>query len=85
MEKKEIEQKVIEIVGVQFGRKLDEIKLETKFITELGADSLDTVEIIMMSEDMFNIAIPDEDAEKLMNVGMVVDYVEKKLADDSSK
>jgi acyl carrier protein len=85
MEKKEIEQKVIEIVAVQFGRKLDSVELDTKFITDLAADSLDTVEIIMMTEDMFNITMPDEDAEKLMNVGMVVDYVEKTLADDSSK
>jgi acyl carrier protein len=80
MEKKEIEQKVIEIVAVQFS-----VELDTKFITDLAADSLDTVEIIMMTEDMFNITMPDEDAEKLMNVGMVVDYVEKTLADDSSK
>jgi len=85
MEKKEIEQKVIEIIGVQFGMKLDEIKLETNFLIDLNADSLDTVEIVMMLEDMFNITVPDEEAEKLMDVGMVVDYVEKVLADDSSK
>jgi acyl carrier protein len=85
MGKKETEQRVIEIVAVQFGIRLDEIKLETKFITDLSADSLDTVEIIMTLEDMFDIAIPDEDAEKLMNVGMVVDYVEKRLEDDSSQ
>ena len=85
MEKKEIKQKVIEIVAVQFGIKLDSIKLETKFIIDLGADSLDTVEIIMVAEDMFNITIPDEDAEKLINVGMVVNYVEKRFEDDSSK
>ena len=85
MEKKEIEQKVIEIVAVQFGIKLDEIKLDTKFINDLHADSLDTVEIIMMLEDMFNISVPNEDADKLMTVGMVVDYVEKMLADNSSK
>ena len=85
MEKKEIERKVIEIVAVQFSRKLGSIKLDTKFITDLGADSLDTMEIIMMSEDMFDLVIPDENAEKLMTVGMVVDYVEKRLADESSK
>jgi acyl carrier protein len=85
MEKKEIKQKVIEIAAVQFGIKLDEIKLETKFISDLGADSLDTVEIIMTLEDMFDLAISDEDAEKLMNVGMVVDYVEKRFEDDSSQ
>lgn len=85
MEKKEIEQKVIEIVAVQFGMKLDIIKLDTKFITDLGADSLDTVEIIMMVEDMFDIDVPDDDAEKLMTVGAVANYLEKKIADDSSK
>ena len=85
MEKKEIEQKVIEIVGVQFGIKLDDIKLENKFLTDLNADSLDTVEIVMMTEDMFDITVPDEDAEKVQTVGMLVDYVEKMLEDDSSK
>ena len=85
MDKKEIEQKVIEIIAVQFGIKLDTIKMDTKFITDLGADSLDTVEIVMMTEDMFDITMPDEDAEKLMTVGSVVDYVEKNLEDESSK
>jgi acyl carrier protein len=85
MEKKEIEQKVIEIVAVQFGRKLDSVELETKFLTDLQADSLDTVEIIMVVEDMFNIDVPDEDAEKLMTVGAVADYLEKRRADESSK
>ena len=85
MEKKEIEQKVIEIVGVQFGIKLDDIKLENKFLIDLNADSLDTVEIVMTVEDMFNIDVPDEDAEKLMTVGAVADYVEKMIEDDSSK
>lgn len=85
MDRAEIEQKVIEIAGVQFGMKLDEINLETKFITDLGADSLDTIEIIMMGEDIFDIVISNEDAEKIMDVGMLADYVEKVLADDSSK
>ena len=85
MNRPDIEQKVIEIVGVQFGRKLDTIKLDTKFLADLQADSLDTVEIIMMVEDMFDITVPDEDAEKLMTVGMVVDYVEKTFAYNSSK
>ena len=85
MVRKEIEQKVIEIAAVQFGIKLDTINLDTKFITDLGADSLDTIEIVMMIEDMFNITMADEDAEKLMTVGMTVDYVEKRLADYSSK
>ena len=80
MVRKEIEQKVIEIVAVQFNIKLDTIDIKTKFITDLGADSLDTVEIAMVIEDMFCITIPDEDADKLMTVGMVIDYVEKKLA-----
>ena len=79
MNRSVIEQKVIEIVAVQFSIKLDTVKLGTNFILDLNADSLDTVEIVMMIEDMFDIDVPDEEAEKLMTVGMAADYVEKQF------
>jgi len=83
MERQEIEQKIKEIIALQFGTGLDDIGLETNFISELNADSLDTVEVVMGVEDRFDIAVPDEDANNLLTVGAVVDYVEKKLADKS--
>ncbi len=84
MNREEIGQKVMEIVAVQFGIKVDEIVMDTSFITDLNADSLDTVEIIMGIGDRFDFVVTDEDAEKLSTVGMVVDYVEKTFADESS-
>ena len=57
----------------------NKISKEAKFIEDLGADSLDTVELIMQFEEDFNIEIPDEDAEKLHSVGQTVDYISNKL------
>ena len=57
----------------------NKISKEAKFIEDLGADSLDTVELIMQFEEDFNIEIPDEDAEKLRSVGETVDYISNKL------
>jgi acyl carrier protein len=57
---------------------------EASFIDDLGADSLDTVELVMAFEDAFNIEIPDEDAEKLQRVGDAIEYLKKKLAEAPS-
>ena len=57
----------------------DKISLETSFINDLGADSLDTVELVMEFEDEFEINIPDEDAEKIQTVGAAVEYIGAKL------
>ena len=57
----------------------DEVKNEASFTNDLGADSLDTVELIMEFEKEFNISIPDEDAEKILTVGEAIAYLEKKL------
>ena len=67
--------KVREIVVDKLGVELDKVTLEAKFIDDLGADSLDTVELIMQFEEEFEIEIPDEDAEKIMSVGQAVDYI----------
>lgn len=55
----------------------DEVKLESKFVDDLGADSLDVVELVMALEEKFGIEIPDEEAEKISNVKDVVDYIER--------
>ena len=69
--------KVREIVVDKLGVELDKVTLEAKFIDDLGADSLDTVELIMQFEEEFEIEIPDEDAEKITSVGQAVDYINK--------
>jgi acyl carrier protein len=69
--------KVKEVVIDKLGAEEDAIKMEAHFIDDLGADSLDTVELIMDLEEEFGIEIPDEDAETIMTVGAAVDYVEK--------
>jgi acyl carrier protein len=72
--------KVKEIIVNQLGVDVSEVTPEASFIDDLGADSLDTVELVMAFEEEFNVEIPDEDAEKLTTVGSAIDYLEKKLA-----
>jgi acyl carrier protein len=71
----DIESKVKDIIVEQLGVSADQVKTEAKFIEDLGADSLDTVELVMAFEEEFGIEVPDEDAEKLQSVGDVVTYV----------
>jgi acyl carrier protein len=68
-------EKVQEKVAEQLGVDVDEVSLESSFIDDLGADSLDIVELLMALEEEFDIEIPDEEAEKLSTVGDVVDYI----------
>ena len=74
-----IEERVIEIVSEQMGVDKAQVTRETSFVNDLGADSLDTVELVMEFEDEFDISIPDEDAEKIQTVGQAIDYVEAHL------
>jgi len=74
-ETKKIQDRVIEIVCEQMGASRDKISLETSFIQDLGADSLDTVELVMEFEDEFDLNIPDEDAEKIQTVGDAISYI----------
>ena len=76
MAEKTIEQRVKEIIVEQLGVNPDQVTPEAKFIEDLGADSLDTVELVMAFEEEFGAEIPDEDAEKLQTVGDVVKYIE---------
>ena len=71
--------KVKEIIVDKLGVEDGKITMEAKFIDDLGADSLDTVELIMQFEEEFSIEIPDEDAEGLLSVGEAVDYISQKL------
>ena len=70
-----IEERVKKIVCDQMGTTIDKITNETSFINDLGADSLDTVELVMELEDEFEVSIPDEDAEKIQTVGAAVDFI----------
>ena len=75
---KSIEQRVKAIITEQLGVNSDQVTPDAKFIEDLGADSLDTVELVMALEEEFGQEIPDEDAEKLQSVGDVIKYIEDK-------
>lgn len=72
-----IEERVIDIIANQMGIEKDKITIETSFVNDLGADSLDTVELVMELEEEFDITIPDEEAEKIQTVGQAIDYIKK--------
>ncbi len=74
----DIEEKVISIVCEQLGVSREKVQGGTSFVNDLGADSLDTVELVMEFEDAFDLSIPDEDAEKITTVGDAVKYVREK-------
>ena len=74
----DVGQKVRAIIAEQLGVKPEEVTDSASFVDDLGADSLDTVELVMALEEEFGIEIPDEDAEKMTSVGEAVKYVEEK-------
>ncbi|MDO9450524.1 MAG: acyl carrier protein [Rugosibacter sp.] len=74
-----IEQRVKKIVAEQLGVNEADIKNESSFVDDLGADSLDTVELVMALEEEFECEIPDEDAEKITSVQQAIDYVNTNL------
>ena len=77
MADKPIDQRVKDIIVEQLGVKPDQVTPEAKFVEDLGADSLDIVELIMALEEEFGIEVPDEQAEKLLTVGDVGKYIEE--------
>ncbi len=80
MSEKSIEEKVKDIIVEQLGVNPEQVTPTASFIEDLGADSLDTVGLVMAFEEEFSIEVPDEDAEKLQKVGDVVSYIEGKAA-----
>ena len=72
----EVQEKVVKIIVDKLGVKESEVTPEATFTGDLGADSLDTVELVMEFEKAFDIQIPDEDAEKITTVGAAIEYVE---------
>ncbi len=72
-----VQERVKNIIVEQLGVEADQVKPEAQFVNDLGADSLDTVELIMALEDEFGIEIPDEKAEKIKTVGETIEYIEQ--------
>ncbi|HEX7766111.1 MAG: acyl carrier protein [Nitrospiraceae bacterium] len=73
-----VDERVKKIIAEQLGVEEDEVVPEASFVEDLGADSLDTVELVMALEEEFEIEIPDEDAEKILTVGKALDYIKEK-------
>ncbi len=75
----ELEQRIREIIADQLGVEVEKLNPSAKFVEDLGADSLDVVELVMAFEEEFGIEIPDEDAEKIRTVGDVIDYLKERV------
>jgi acyl carrier protein len=73
-----VDERVKKIIAEQLGVEENEVTPEASFVEDLGADSLDTVELVMALEEEFSIEIPDEDAEKILTVGKALDYIKEK-------
>ncbi|MBU6327868.1 MAG: acyl carrier protein [Verrucomicrobia bacterium] len=76
MSDKSTEDRVKDIIVEQLGVSAEQVTIDAKFIEDLGADSLDTVELVMAFEEEFGIEVPDDEAEKLLSVGDVVRYID---------
>jgi acyl carrier protein len=70
-----VEERVIDIVAEQLGVEREKVSKDTSFVNDLGADSLDTVELVMELEEEFDITIPDDAAEKIQTVGQAIEYI----------
>jgi acyl carrier protein len=79
MATEKVEQRIKKIIAENLDVEDDEVTNEASFVDDLGADSLDTVELVMAFEEEFGIEIPDEDAEKILTVGKAIDYIKEKM------
>ena len=75
----QVDEKVKKIVSEQLGAEFEDVKPESSFVDDLGADSLDTVELVMALEEEFETEIPDEEAEKITTVQLAIDYINQNL------
>ncbi len=75
-----IEERVIKIVSEQLGVKEEEVQTSASFVEDLGADSLDTVELVMALEEEFETEIPDEEAERITTVQLAIDYINEHIS-----
>lgn len=75
----EVQDRIKKIIAEQLGVEEEEVIPEAKFVDDLGADSLDTVELVMALEEEFDVEIPDEDAEKIQTVGGAIDFIKEKV------
>jgi acyl carrier protein len=80
-----IEQRVIDIVAEQLGVEKEKITRDSSFVNDLGADSLDTVELVMELEEEFEINIPDDAADKILTVGQAIDHIKQATADGATR
>ncbi len=74
-----VEERIKKIITENLGVEEDDVVSEASFVEDLGADSLDTVELVMAFEEAFDIEIPDEDAEKILTVGRAIEYIKEKM------
>lgn len=74
-----VEDRIKKIIAEQLGVEEDEVADNASFVDDLGADSLDTVELVMALEEEFDVEIPDEDAEKIQTVGRAIEYIKEKM------
>ena len=72
-----MQEKIIKLVAEKLNKKVEDIKLDSRLVEDLGADSLDVVELIMTFEDEFGISLPDEEVEKMKTIKDVITYIEK--------
>lgn len=79
-EEKTVEERVKDVIVTQLGVDPSEVKPEASFVDDLGADSLDTVELVMALEEEFAIEIPDEEAEKIKTVGEAIEHIKSKIS-----
>ncbi len=72
-----MQEKIIKLVAEKLNKKVEDIKLDSRLVEDLGADSLDVVELIMSFEDEFGVSLPDEEVEKMKTIKDVITYIEK--------